>query len=340
VTRGLRLLLLVLIVVLAGLIGFCVSLLSPVKRSDPFTVSFVVLPGENVHEIAVNLETVGLLRSHRAFELLALVKGDSRKVKAGPYRAASDEWAWEILDRLVSGDFQDTSVTVPEGLWIAEVADRVGPFVEGGADSFRVAARDTVLLRSLGIPGADAEGYLFPDTYRLILPTPPRSLVRQMVRTFLQVWDSELAGRARLRQISRDDAVVLASIVEAEAQVPAEQPRIAAVYLNRLEQGLRLQADPTVHYAMGTRPARTLYDDLEIPSPYNTYLHAGLPPGPIGNPGLGALKAVLWPRENCEDLYFVAQGDGTHLFSVDYRGHLRNIRIVQQKRKNSAEADP
>jgi UPF0755 protein len=161
-----------------------------------------------------------------------------------------------------------------------------------------------------------------------------------MVRTFLQVWDREFAARARERGLSRNEVVTLASIVEAEAQAPGERPRIAAVYLNRLEQNLRLQADPTVHYAMGTRPARTLYDDLVIASPYNTYLHEGLPPGPIGNPGGEALRAVLWPRENCQDLYFVAQGDGTHLFSTDYRGHLRNIRVVQQKRKTSVAADP
>jgi UPF0755 protein len=340
VTRGLRLLLLVLAVAAAGLSGFCVSLLSPVSRSHPFTVSFVVLPGETVHEIAINLQTVGLVRSYRAFELLALVRGDSRDVKAGPYRGRSDEWAWEILDRLVEGAVQDTSVTVPEGLWIAEVGERVAPFVDGGADSFTAAASDTVLLQSMGIGEPTAEGYLFPDTYRLLLPTPARSLVRQMVRTFLQVWDRDLEARARERGLSRHAVVTLASIVEAEARAPDEQPRIAAVYLNRLEKGLRLQADPTVHYAMGSRPPRTLYDDLEFPSPYNTYLHEGLPPGPIGNPGRGALRAVLWPLEDCRDLYFVAQGDGTHLFSTDYRGHLRNIRFVQQKRRSSAAADP
>jgi UPF0755 protein len=340
VTRGLRALLLALVIFLAGLIGFSFSLLSPVRRDDPYTVSFMVLPGETVHEIAVNLQSVGLLRNYRAFEILALVTRESRNVKAGPYRAHSNEWAWEILDHLVKGDFQDTTVTVPEGLWMAEVGERIGAFVGGGADSFLAAAGDTILLRSLGVPGDTAEGYLFPDTYRLIVPTPAPSLVRQMVRTFDQIWNGELGARARERGLSRHAVVTLASIVEAEAQVAEEQPRIAAVYLNRLERGLRLQADPTVHYAMGERPSRTLFDDLVFASPYNTYLHEGLPPGPIGNPGLGALRAVLWPTEGCEDLYFVALGNGTHLFATDYRGHLQNIRFVQQKRRTAEAADP
>ena len=123
------------------------------------------------------------------------------------------------------------------------------------------------------------------------------------------------------------------AIVEAEAQVPEERPRIAAVYLNRLARDFPLQADPTVHYALGERRARTLLDDLHHPSPYNTYRHSGLPPGPICNPGKGALQAVLSPLPGCDDMYFVAQGDGTHLFARDFDGHRRNRRLVHENRR-------
>jgi UPF0755 protein len=128
--------------------------------------------------------------------------------------------------------------------------------------------------------------------------------------------------------MSMHDVVTLASIVESEARVASERPRIAAVYLNRLSQGVPLQADPTVIYGMGERRTRTLYADLKHPSPYNTYLHAGLPPGPICSPGQDAMRAVLWPAPNCNDLYFVARGDGTHLFARDFAGHLKNRRLV------------
>ena len=179
------------------------------------------------------------------------------------------------------------------------------------------------------------EGFLFPATYRLIEPTPPEALVRQMVRTFFQVWRAELAARARDQEMEMRDVVTLASIVEAEARVAEERPRIAAVYLNRLTRGLPLQADPTVHYALGERLSRTLFDDLKVASPYNTYQNTGLPPGPIGNPGLDALRSVLWPLKGCEDMYFVARGDGTHLFAPDCEGHLRNRRVVRQQRNQS-----
>jgi UPF0755 protein len=322
-------------VLLAGGLGFLFSLLSPVQSRDPAVVSFVVLPGENLEDIASNLHTVGLIREPRAFKFLVRLRREARNLQAGPYRAETSEWAWEIIDRLVEGDVEDTSVTVPEGLWVVEVADVVAPFVEGGADSFRVTALDSVLLVSLGVPSGKPEGYLFPDTYRLIEPTPPEALVRQMVRTFFQIWRRELAERAEEVEMAIGDVVTLASIVEAEARVADERPRIAAVYLNRLRQGLPLQADPTVHYALGKRLRRTLYEDLEVASPYNTYRQTGLPPGPIGNPGLEALKAVLWPLEGCEDLYFVASKDGTHLFAPSFEGHLRNRRLVRQQRNQS-----
>jgi UPF0755 protein len=317
------------LVLLAGGAGFLVAALSPVQKRVPYTIDYVVLPGEGLGDIAANLHHLRLIRQPTAFEILARVRGQARKLQAGPYRGSSDEWAFTLLDRMVEGDFQDTSVTVPEGLWMAEVAEVVAPLVSGGVDSFLAAARDSVLLESLGVPASTAEGFLFPDTYRLIPMTPASSLVRQMIRTFQQVWKGDLAARAAEQGLDLLQVVTLASIVEAEAQVAAERPRIAAVYLNRIEKGLRLQADPTVHYALGQRLSRTLYDDLKVNSPYNTYVAEGLPPGPIGNPGREALEAVLWPSEPCDDLYFVALGDGTHLFAPDYPGHLRNRRLVR-----------
>ena len=319
------------LVLLAGLAGFLLALLSPVETREPWSAPVLVLSGESLPEISAALRNSGVIREAKSFELLVRLRGKARELKAGPYRVRSSEWGWEILDRLVKGDFEDTSITVTEGLWMAEIAERLDPFVQGGGPAFLGAARDASLLRDLGIREQTAEGYLFPDTYRMLLSTPAPEIVRQMVRTFFQVWERELAGRAHHRGMSLHDVLTLASIVEAEARVASERPRIAAVYLNRLAQGVLLQADPTVHYGLGQRRARTFYSDLKIPSPYNTYVHAGLPPGPIGNPGLQSMRAVLWPKENCRDLYFVALGDGTHLFATDFAGHQQNRRLVRER---------
>ena len=336
-----RRLLLLVAALVAGSLGYFFALLTPVERTHPRTVTVNVLPGETLGDISTDLQGLGLIRSAPAFEILVRLRGKARDLQAGPYRIETDNWAWEILDMMVRGDFQDTTITVPEGLWTTEVVRRVAPVVRGGEDSLHAVLADTLFLRRLEIPADSVEGYLFPDTYRLIVPTPAPALVRQMVRTFFQVWRKDMAARALETRQDLHEVVTLASIVEAEAQVPEERPRIAAVYLNRLERGLPLQADPTVIYALGERRSRTLYDDLKVPSPYNTYLHPGLPPGPIGNPGRDALKAVLWPLEPCEDLYFVARGDGTHLFATDYAGHLRNRRLVKQyQRQAEARESP
>jgi UPF0755 protein len=331
---------LALLIVGAG--GFFLALLSPVQRSEPYTVAFTVLPGEGLRQIAGTLERVRIIRDAEAFMILARLRGEQSRLQAGPYEAASDEWAWTVLERLVEGQVEDTTVTVIEGLWMTEIADEVAPLVGGGADSFLVAARDSAWLAGFGVPAATAEGYLFPDTYRLIPKAPARALVAQMVRTFFLMWNDAMVARAESVGMTVHEVTTLASIVEAEAQVGEERPRIAAVYLNRLQRGLGLQADPTVSYAKGERLSRTLFADLETPSPYNTYRNDGLPPGPIGNPGLASLQAVLWPLEGCQDLFFVAAGDGTHLFAPDFEGHKRNRRIVSRSggRPRPAGEDP
>jgi UPF0755 protein len=325
-----RRLLFILAALLAGTIAFFVTLLAPVDRGHSYQVSFEVLPGAGLQEISETLYRQGLIRRPRAFMALAVLRRQAGSLQAGPYLANSGEWAWTILDRLVSGAVEDTSVTVPEGLWVAEVAELVGPLVEGGVDSFLAAAADSVFLHELGIDAVSAEGYLFPDTYRFVPGARARAMVRLMVAQFFERWGRSLEDRARERGMSLHDTVTLASIVEAEAQVSRERPLIAAVYLNRLKRGLPLQSDPTVIYGMGERRARMLYRDLEHASPYNTYLNPGLPPGPICNPGFDSLRATLWPDPESKDLFFVARGDGTHLFAPDFEGHRRNRQIVRR----------
>jgi len=329
-----------LVVVLVGLAAVALvwggALLAPVDRSNPRRVDFFIAPGQTLRGVSVDLRETGLIRSPRAFVALARLRRRARRIQAGPYEAGTGEWAWEILERITSGEVRDTTVTIPEGLWLTEVSEILAPLVAGGADSFLAVARDTTFVRRLGIPGPSLEGYLFPSTYRVLPGGAPQLVARQMVETFDRIWREGLAARAESLGLDRHGVVTLASIVEAEAGVAAERPRIAAVYRNRLARGMALQADPTVAYALGERKKRILYDDLESSSPYNTYRFAGLPPGPIGNPGLGSLRAVLWPEPGCLDLYFVARGDGTHLFGRTFAEHQRNRRRARRERARVA----
>jgi UPF0755 protein len=194
--------------------------------------------------------------------------------------------------------------------------------------------RDTSLLARLDIPNPTLEGYLFPDTYAFPLGTTARQAVQEMVYDFERRWKPEWDAKASDLKINRNDLVTMASIVEKEARVPEERPVIAAVYYNRLNRGMLLQADPTVQYALGHHVGRVLYKDLAVPSPYNTYVHKGLPPGPVAAPGVASLAAAANPA-NVPYLYFVASPDGHHEFRMTLQEHTSAIREVRRARPST-----
>jgi UPF0755 protein len=265
--------------------------------------------------IARRLEQQGIIRSRWAFQLAAMAKGKTGALKAGTYELSGSESLWTLIDRLAAGGMVDVAVTIPEGLNAREIAERVAPVLACKQVEFLDAVYDTALADSLGIPTRNLEGYLFPDTYRVLPGTPPGQFVRRIVSRMTELFDKKYHARAESLGFSRHEAVTLASLVEAEAGVDHERPRIAAVFRNRLKAGMKLQSDPTVAFVMGTRPERIYTKDLAVNSPYNTYLVAGLPPGPICSPGESSLKAALFPTPNSRDYYFVATGDGQHVFS-------------------------
>ena len=198
-------------------------------------------------------------------------------------------------------------------------------------DSFRAAAEDPVLLRDLGLSAlaANAEGYLYPTTYTIRPHPSARELVGLMTDQFESHWPPVWQARLDTLHMSRHEVVTLASIIQAEVRYGQDREYVSAVYHNRLRRGMLLQADPTVVYALGRRPRRVYERDLTIRSPYNTYIHPGLPPGPISQPDSASLEAALYPAP-APFLYFVAQPDGKHIFSVTYRDHLAAIRRVQE----------
>src|SRR5213076_3127109 len=232
-----------------------------------------------------------------SFRLYARLRGLAGSLKSGVYLLRQDESWSDVVAALERGRGLEQRFTVREGLRLAEVADLARAQLKIPRDSFLAAAEDSSLLVSVGVPAEapSAEGYLFPTTYLLPLGIGARELVRVMTHQFTQQWSPEWQARLDSLHFSRHELVTLASIVEAEVRYDPDRPFVSAVYHNRLKRGMRLEADPTVSYAYGRRLRRVWEKNLAVRSPYNTYLHAGLPPGPIGQPGRAGLLAALYP---------------------------------------------
>jgi UPF0755 protein len=277
---------------------------------------------------AESLATHGLVSNARLFGVYAKLRSRDRSMRYGTYvltRGAS--WN-ELLEDLRRGRGIVHTVTIPEGFGLAQIVPLLAEALDVPRDSLEAAVRDSSLRRSLDIPTPTLEGYLFPDTYQFPDRTSGREAVTTMVRRFERVWRPEWQGALDSLKLSRHDAVTLASIVEREVRRREEGPVVAAVYLNRLRARMLLQADPTVTYALGKRPGRVTFKDLRVSSAYNTYRVLGLPPGPIGSPGLSSLEAALHPAR-VPYKFFVARPDGHHEFRVTYREHLAAIRMVR-----------
>jgi UPF0755 protein len=297
--------------------------------------------GATMRLAADSLESAGVIGSARIFSFYARFRDRDRRIKAGTYildrRASWDQ----IIDALEVGRGIVLTVTIPEG-WdlktMMPVISRVMNVPEAELDS---AARDTTLIRRLGIPTPSLEGYLFPETYLLPEGSAALPIVRRLVSEFERRWKPEWNAQLETLGMTRHQVITLASIIEKEARVATERPTISAVYHNRLKRGMLLQADPTVLYALGRHESRVLYRHLEVKSPYNTYRNVGLPPGPIASPGSASIEAALFPAD-VPFLYFVAHPDGHHEFRATLREHneaVRQMRILR-RRMQRASARP
>jgi len=297
-------------------------------------VRFEVPRGEPFNLTIARLEDDGLVESSWPVRWYAWFHRLERKIQSGTYEFTVGERPDGILGRLVSGDILKISVTVPEGYTIWEIA---GAFASAGVDSIALleAIADPSPLRATGTEAVSMEGYLFPDTYNVPWEILPSDVVTTMTQRFDTVFDQEMNARAAQLSRSVHQIVTLASIIEAETQVPQERPVVSAVYNNRLQRGMRLEADPTVAYAMGGFKGRLLYADLEIDSPFNTYKNKGLPPGPICSPGRASIMAALYPDTVTTAIYFVARGDGSHIFSHTLNEHLAAVRRVRSGQAQS-----
>ena len=305
------------------------ALAPPATSAEPQI--FEVARGASLQTITRQLQAAGLIRNARAVEVLARYRGLGSGLRAGEYRLSADAPPGAILDKLARGQVVTYELVVPEGYTAAMIAERVEAAGLGDADAFLAWVRDARSPADLGVDGASLEGYLYPETYRLPRGLSSREIAAVLVNQFLRVW-RELEPLAREHSLSMHEIVTLASIVEKETGVAEERPLIAAVFLNRLKRGMRLETDPTVIYGIPDFDGNLRRSDLENPdNPFNTYRITGLPPGPIANPGRESLAAVLSPAE-ADYLYFVSRNDGTHKFSRTYREHLLAVNEFQKKR--------
>jgi peptidoglycan lytic transglycosylase G len=302
--------------------------------ADGPRVTVTIPPGATLDAAVDSLAANHVIDHPGTFRLYAKLSGLTRSLKSGVYLLHQDQSWSDVVAALERGRGVEQRFTVREGLRLAEVADLARAQLRIPRDSFLAAAEDSSLLVSLGLPAEapSAEGYLYPTTYLLPLRIGARELVRVMAHQFTQQWSPEWQARLDSLHFSRHELVTLASIVEAEVRYDPDRPFVSAVYHNRLKRGMRLEADPTVSYAYGRRLRRVWEKNLAVRSPYNTYLHTGLPPGPIGQPGRAGLVAALYPAD-VPFLYFVAQPDGKHIFSVTYAEHLVAIQRVKQLRR-------
>jgi UPF0755 protein len=293
------------------------------------TKYLIVRKVDNIESIADSLQKMGAVSSKSNFLFFARLLNKSHLIKVGRYVITPNSSLAHVIGAITRGESAPFDITIPEGLTILQIADLLESSIEIDLDDFHEILRDRALLDSLGIRADNLEGYLAPSTYNVYFNENPRKIVGRMVSHFFQTLPDSFQIKADRLGLSFHQAVTLASLVEKEARLDSERSIISSVYLNRLRRGMRLDCDPTVIYAMGGLDRPLLRGDLDYDSPYNTYLNYGLPPGPIANPGIKSLEAAVSPASTAF-LYFVAKGDGSHLFSHTLEDHINAINRIKR----------
>lgn len=308
---------------LVGLfIGLVMHYFYPTRGSEAVVVT--IREGENTAQIGAELHARGVVTSATLFRFLAWLEGKQGRFKAGRYVFNTGMHYGEVFAMLEDGPDFEARLIIPEGLTVRQTAERVSAVTEVSVEEFEAAAASGDHAVAFIPPDrqSDLEGFLFPKTYDIARGTPARAIVDMLLRQFA----AEVGGldwsRAETLGVTPYGVMIVASLIEREAVLEEERPLVAAVIYNRLDRGMLLQIDASVQYALPEWKEVLTYADLKTPSPYNTYLHAGLPPGPICSPGLASIKAALDPAPT-DHLYYVATGNGGHFFTSDYDEFLR-----------------
>ena len=295
--------------------------LSFLLLSSPNRVYIEIENGDGCEEVAKKLYESGAIRQPVLFAVWARITGNDKRIKAGRYEFETLCGLRDALRKIVKGETADIKVTIPEGTNIFDIAEIFQTNTGMDSAEFINLARDSSLLDRFGINAPTLEGFLFPDTYFAFDSIPPRKVIEMMLRRFFELFGSTMLAKMDSLGFTLNEIVTLASLIQSEAKVKEEMSIISSVYHNRLANGRKLESCPTILYILPERKNRLLYMDLTVDSPYNTYIHPGLPPGAICNPGKDAILAALHPAKT-DYLYFVAKGDGTHIFSRTHKEHI------------------
>ena len=281
---------------------------------------FKIRRGWVLSQIADSLRGRGIIKSAENFLSAAKISRRAGQVKAGKYIIPPRSSNLDLINLFVSGKAARQRLTIPEGVTAEAIAGLLQRELEVDSSAVMNLVDDKDFIDDVDVDAASLEGYLYPNTYQFYWGDTPRDVISLLVAEFHKRVPDSLAARADSLGLSLHQTLTLASIIEGEARVDSERAVISAVYWNRLRKGMRLQADPTIQYIIPGPPRRVLNRDLEIDSPYNTYRYAGLPPGPVNNPGIKSILAALYPTSD-RYLYFVARGDGSHIFSYTLEQH-------------------
>jgi UPF0755 protein len=284
-----------------------------------------ILPGDRFARLTSVLEANDIITSGWRFQLLARVRGDDKRLKAGEYALSASMTPTQVLEVLVAGKVLLHRFMIPEGYTIAQIAAEIERAGLADAQTFKALASDSALAAELGLEAAGLEGYLFPNTYHFPKGLSERDIIKSMVDQFHRQLPEQWRIRAAELGFSLHQLVTLASIIEKETGHPSERTLVASVFHNRLQRKMRLESDPTAVYGLDDFDGKVTRLHLRTDTPFNTYRIPGLPPGPIANPGRASIEAALYPAQT-DFLFFVSKRDGTHHFSTTLEEHNRAIR--------------
>lgn len=315
------------------------QLLRPAAGSENPSEKRVTVPnGASSQQIGKIMADQGLIQSGLAFRIYVKSKGLEDKLQAGEYVFNTGQSTQEIARKIARGETLDISFTIPEGYTLKQIADKLeeSGFIDKTRFMDLAANEDFDYDFIKGLPKGPnrLEGYLYPDTYKVTTKTNEKQILQMMLARFQREITPEFREKLAKQGITLHQAVILASIVEREAKKDDERPKVAAVFLNRIKKGWKLESCATVQYALGTNKTRLLTKDLQVESPYNTYLNKGLPTGPIASPGKPSLQAVANPAKN-DYMFFVVYEDGKHVFSRTLIEHNRAKAAYLNRLKNS-----
>lgn len=296
-------------------------------------IIIIVKPGMVTRDVGDLLYSQGGIKSVFLFQVISKMQGLESSLQAGEYVFSKNMTMQQIVSMLAKGETFYLQMTIPEGYTVEQIAKLLQEKQLGSGEIFKTIAKNYAPYNYMVNANSNvvykAEGYIFPNTYRITQGATEEQILSMMTTEFDKQFNDRMRARASEMGLSIKDVMILASLVEKEAQLPGDRPIIAGVFINRLKQGMPLQSCATIQYILGYPKAELSVQDTEIPSPYNTYQHMGLPPGPIANPGLAAINAVLYPQQT-DYLYFVADKKGAHHFTKTYEEHLNAIEQVNK----------